>query len=500
MVRSLPASQTRRGFSIRKLLVALVLLLSVPALGFALWSKLSFSKPDSGPILHTVERGDFVHEITDRGNVESADNVEIRCQVKSKGSGGTTILEIVPEGTMAKPGNVLVRLDSSLLENERTSQLIGCGNSEAALIQAQKTLDTAIISKREYLEGVFDQNEMTILNDIFIAKEDVSRAKQYREYSEKLAAKGYIPIQQLEADRFAEEKAKNALEIAKNKLNVLQKFTKAKMIVQLESDIKTGEANVKAKQAAHKLDMEKLALIESQIEKCVIRSPEAGQVVYANLTGWRGNKELIIEPGAQIRERQVLIRLPNPSRMQVVAKINESKITLVDRGMPSSIRLDAFPDIELYGTVDKVNEFPVPNSFFGSSVKEYETVVQIGDSPPGLRPGLTAEVRICVEHLADVLTLPVQAVFEHGNKYYCVTRDGERWAARLIELGSTNDKLVVIRQGLGEGEQVVLNVAAYRNKVDLPEILPKKPAAPPMKIAERPRKVREGHPQPRAKP
>ena len=460
---------THRWFSIRKLLVTLVLVLALPALGFSLWPKFSWSKPDSGPMMHLVERGEFIHEITDRGNVESANNVDIRCQVKSKGTGGTTILEIVPEGTVVKPGDVLVRLDSSALENEETTQQIACSNSEAALIQVQKTLDTAIIAKREYLEGLYRQRAQTIQNEIFMAEENVSRAEEYLKYSKRLATKGYITKQQLKADRFAVDQARNSLEIAKTKLDVLQRFTKERMIVQLGSNIKTAEANAKARRAAYKLAMGRLTLIKSQIKKCIIRSPEAGQVVYANVTGWRGNKQVIIEAGESVRERQVLIRLPDPKRMQVVAKINESKITLVERGMSATIRLDAFPDLELHGTVEKVDEFPVPTSYFGSTVKEYETTVRINESPPGLRPGLTAEVRILVEHQPDVLLAPVQAVFEHGENFYCITDDGNRRLARKIAIGATNDKTVVVQGGLSEGEEVVLNAAAYRDTVDLPE-------------------------------
>ncbi|MCD4726835.1 MAG: efflux RND transporter periplasmic adaptor subunit [Pirellulales bacterium] len=469
MSRSTPTVPIRRGFSTRKLLVALALVLALPALGFSLWSKFSWSKPGAGPMMCRVERGEFIHEITDRGNVESANNVEIRCQVKSKGTGGTTILEIVSEGTTVQPGDVLVRLDSSALENERTAQLIGCNNSKAAMIQAQEAYDTAVIAKREYLEGLYRQAAQTIQNEIFMAEENMSRAEEYLKYSERLAAKGYITKQQLKADRFAVDQARNSLEIAKTKLDVLQRFTKEKMIVQLSSNIKTAEASAQAKQAAHKLDMGQLDLIKSQIEKCVIRSPEAGQVVYANVTGWRGSKEVIIEAGEQARERQALIRLPDPKRMQVVAKINESKITLVKRGMPATVRLDAFPELELHGTVEKVDEFPVPTSFFGSSVKEYETTVRINESPPGLRPGLTAEVRIRAEYLPDVLLVPVQAVFEQDEKFYCVTGEGNRWYAREVTIGATNDKAVVVQGGLFEGEEVVLNAAAYREKVDLSE-------------------------------
>lgn len=193
-------------------------------------------------------------------------------------------------------------------------------------------------------------------------------------------------------------------------------------------------------------------------------------MVYANVTGWRGTKEFIIAAGEQVRERQVLIRLPDPKKMQVVAKINEAKIAQVAVGMPAAVRLDAFPELELHGAVEKVSEFPVPTSWMGSSVKEYETMVRIQESPPGLRPGLTAEVRICVEQTPDVLQLPVQAIFEHGDKSYCVTADGGRWFAREVTIGSTNDKTVVVRGGVSEGEEVVLNAVAYREKVALPEL------------------------------
>jgi len=470
MSRSAHKTGARRGLAVRKLLVVALLVAALPTLALSLWPKLSWTTADAGPMLYRVERSEFVHELTERGNVESADNVEIRCQVKAKNATGTTILEIVPEGTVVKEGDVLVRLDASALENDRTSQSIVCKNSEALLIQAQKALETARISKDEYLHGQYKEAEQSAQIDIIVAREDLSRAIQYLAYSKRLTAKGYIPQAQLEADKFAVEKAKNALDVAETKLDVLQKFTKEKMRVQLDSDIKTAEARLNAQEATHKLDTASLALIESQIEKCLIKAPQPGQVVYASVTGWRGTKEVIIDAGEQVRERQVLIRLPDPKRMQVVAKINEAKVALVHRGMAATVRLDAFPEMELHGVVEKVDEFPVPASFFGTSVKEYETVVRINESPAGLRPGLTAEVQICVEHAPNAVQAPVQAVFEHGDKYYCLTHEAGRFFPREVKIGSTNDKTVVIQGGLSEGEHVVLNAAAYRDRVTLPAV------------------------------
>ena len=101
-----------------------------------------------------------------------------------------------------------------------------------------------------------------------------------------------------------------------------------------------------------------------------------------------------------VRENQVIIRLPDPERMQVKAKINEAKIALVETDMPVTIRMDAFPDVELEGVVEKVNEYPAPTSWYSGNIKEYETFVKILGSPTTLKPGLTAEVRIQVEQLS----------------------------------------------------------------------------------------------------
>jgi hypothetical protein len=73
--------------------------------------------------------------------------------------------------------------------------------------------------------------------------------------------------------------------------------------------------------------------------------------------------------------------------------------------------------------------------------------------------------------------VPVQAILEHGDKHYCFLYGPEGFDLREVRIGSTNDKFVVIREGLTEGEQVVRNPSAYREKVVLPE-LPKEESSP----------------------
>ena len=99
----------------------------------------------------------------------------------------------------------------------------------------------------------------------------------------------------VEAEKFAVEDSKKKLQQAKTELAVLEKYTREKQVKQLEANIKTTEAKLKAEEHSYQLDLEKLADIEAQIEKCTIVSPDYGQIVYANVTDRRGGSEVIIE-------------------------------------------------------------------------------------------------------------------------------------------------------------------------------------------------------------
>lgn len=434
--------------------------------------------------------GPFRHEVTERGEIESSSNVEIRCKVKARSAGSgpaTSILEIVPEGTHVNEGDFLVRFDSSAAESEKTQQQIVCNTSAATVIQSRSVYETAIIAHKEYLEGTFTQERETLESEVFVAEENLRKAQDFALHSEKLAAKGYVTALQLDADRFAVEKAKKDLDIAKTKLRVLSDFTKEKMLKQLEADIATAEAKLKADEDIHRLDEQKLKEIEEQIANCVVHAPQAGQVVYASETDGRGDNEIVIEEGAMIRENQVVIRLPDPTRMQVKAKINESQIDLVREEMPAKIKIDAFPNLELKGIVSRVEDFPAARSWFNSAVKEYGAIVTVTDPPRGLRPGMTAEVKILVDAQQEVIQVPVQAVVEHEGRHFVLQPLAEPAAFKVlpVNLGSTNDEFVVIREGLPKETTVVVNPRPFLELVSFPPA-PKLPveAVPPPALAK----------------
>lgn len=462
----------RPGSSAYFLLAGLVLVATVVG---GVWYTLRSGGEDltETPLLAEVTEGPYDHIVLEEGEIESSNNVEIRCEVRSRNSGSgpsTSIIDVIEEGKHVQPGDWLVTFDSSALEQELSRQRIVVNTSEAIVIQAKATYDTALISKEEYLNGAYNEQKKTIENEIFVAEENLKKAQLSYDSIKRLVSRGLLASLQLEGEKFRVDAAQNELDLAKQKLDVLDKFTKRKMLTQLESDIKSAQVKWNNEKDSHQEEVNNYAEIEEQGAKCKVVAPQAGQVVYANVQSSRSGSEFVVEAGVAVRERQVILRLPDPAAMQVKAKISESRINLIREGMPVAIRIDAFGDDTVQGEVSKVNKYSEPGNFWTSTGKEYVTLIQILDPPPEIRVGLTAEVQIHVEHREDALQVPVQAVYERLGKMFCLMQDGDKWITKEIVISSTNDKVVAIDQERSEtltpGAQVVLNPREHLDKFD----------------------------------
>ena len=463
-------NRSRRDGRIVKTLFFLLVLLGVLAGGgYAAWKRLAVAVKVEPPQLVAVKKEMFVHEILERGSVDSASNIEIRCQVES--AGGLTIISVVPEGTVVKKGDLLVELDSSTLRENVTKQRIAVAGSEAKLAQSKADLRTAELTLTEYLDGKFNEEKKSIANDIASAKEKVRTESDNVSFNKKLLERGYITESQVKAGEYALEQAINEQQIAELKMYVLENFTSKKMVVQYEASIETANAKVKSDEESLNLDKDRLAHLERQLELCQVIAPQDGQVIYY-MPRYGGDEDLIKE-GKKVVERQIMLRLPDPSQMQVRGLINEANIRLVKIGQLATVRLEAFPNQVFSGVVKQVNDYPEPGSWMGGSMsKEYMTTITILDAPEGIKPGLTAEAKVVVNEIPDALQLPVQAVFEYGGKTYCVTYNNGVWDKLGVKTGPSNDKHVVILEGLTEGDMVVLGAWAHRDRIDLPKLKP----------------------------
>ena len=133
--------------------------------------------------------------------------------------------------------------------------------------------------------------------------------------------------------------------------------------------------------------------------------------------------------------------------------------------MKAKIRVDAFSDLVLDGTVQDIAPLPDASNYFSRDIKVYTTHVKIDNPIPGLRPGMTAQAEILVNELDDVLTMPLSALLQQDGNYLSTVAvkkpdGGFEWRDVTLgasTLGTGSDEQVEVKSGLKSGESVILN-------------------------------------------
>jgi len=393
----------------------------------------------------SVAQSDLVISVTEEGSLVSAENVDIACGV----AGGATIVSLVDDGAQVTEGMELVRLDSSTISENVSAQKIAYEKARAAMIQAEKDHAAAVIAVEEYTEGTFKKELRMAESNVTAATERLQATRNTLSYGERMFRKGYITPQQLEAQKSAVDRAELDLGTAEISLDVLNRFTKPKMITELESVRDAAAARLDSEQASLDLEKAKLDRLNTQLEQCTITAPKAGLVIYAN--GRNRDREAEIKEGTMVRERQVILQLPDLTKMRADVEVHEAKVDKIRPGMKAKVRVQGR---EFTGEVTSVANRPESNWF--STAKKYVVQVTIDGTTEQLRPGFTAEVEIVVADLASVISVPVAAVIEQSGEFVCAVRTEEGFERRSVEIGLSNDQLVEVKQGLSPGDRVFL--------------------------------------------
>ena len=227
--------------------------------------------------------------------------------------------------------------------------------------------------------------------------------------------------------------------------------------------------------------------LRDQLEKCMLVAKHSGLVVYGgDDQNNYGNQEPIRE-GATVRERQTIITIPDLRCMSVNVKIHESYIKKIKAGQKARITVDAYPDQRLTGVVSNVGVLPdSQNRWLNPDLKVYLTMVTIDGTNAWLKPGMSAKVEILVDHLDDVVGVPVQSVVPANGKRFCfVAGSFNKPERREVETGEFNDEFIEIKKGLKEGELVLLNPPEILDSEGTPaDSKPSKPEQkPPTDVA-----------------
>jgi RND family efflux transporter MFP subunit len=156
--------------------------------------------------------------------------------------------------------------------------------------------------------------------------------------------------------------------------------------------------------------------------------------------------------------RTAIVTMADLSTLEVEVDVNEAYIAQVRNGQPARITLDAYPDTSFAGRVRQV----VPTADRQKATVQVK--VAILDRDPRILPEMGAKVGFTSEGpsagvaaAARRVLVPSAAVVETPDGARVWVVEGNKAAARRVDLGPTRGDRTEIRGGLDGGESLVLD-------------------------------------------
>lgn len=361
---------------------------------------------------------------------------------------------------------------AALTSREGTSE----GGAAPTVSDLIEVIGTMLADDR--LDGEARQRIRELESEAHLAEEERRRADDKLTHSVRLEEKGFISREELDLDRLGLQRREIDVERAKIARQQFALYDFPKEVQRLLSDVleahdelarerdkaraaeRRAEADLSSKEEQATMQAERLRHLRKQITLCTIRAPVPGMVVYASSGNERrwGDEDRIRE-GSTVRERQVLLRVPNPEHMAATVDIHESVVRRVTPGMKAWVTVDAEGAARLEARVKEVARMPnASDRWWNPDRKVYPTTLELVGRHPGFKPGMTCSVEILTGEVHDALSVPVQAIVGRVDDPAVWKDDGRGGIVRTkVTLGPANDLRVVIASGLSAGDRVVLN-------------------------------------------
>ena len=177
-----------------------------------------------------------------------------------------------------------------------------------------------------------------------------------------------------------------------------------------------------------------------------LRAPFAGIVSLVN-----------VEPGDQVGARAEILVLSNPAIVEVDGIVDEVDVLSLREGVRAEVTLDALPGRRLEGTLTEI----APAALSQQGVVSYPIRISL-ELPRRMEPreGLSAVANIVLREERDVLRVPQQALQGSFDEPMVKVKTPLGFEERSVTLGDTDGYWVAIREGLEEGDQVVVQTAS----------------------------------------
>jgi HlyD family secretion protein len=213
-----------------------------------------------------------------------------------------------------------------------------------------------------------------------------------------------------------------------------RQFAEAKLQVQM------------AKERLELLQQGRVQIANEQIES-VIKAPISGYVLEKSVQ--MGDP---VTPITSYQEGTVLMRMSEMKHLLFRGTVDEIDVGRLKEGMPVDIKIGALPQAKIRGVLSKIS--------LKAKQQESATVfpVEIQLTQTGgtvLRAGYSANADVIIDHRDSVLTIPERVVTFAGDSATVTVRlHNGTTELRTIKTGLSDAINVEVKNGLKEGEQV----------------------------------------------
>src|SRR5215471_18542220 len=197
-----------------------------------------------------------------------------------------------------------------------------------------------------------------------------------------------------------------------------------------------------------------MARAENNVAKMVIKAPMDGIVVLNTTT--RNGEFGQIREGDVVAAGQPFMTIVDPSSMVLNATVNQVDAEKLRLGMKATLRIDAYPDVELPGTLIGIGALAKASTFRARFVGEIPIRLKIDHMDTRVIPDLTGSAEIVLNSERNTMVLPRSAVFAENNESYVFVQGPEGWIKKKVETGMTNYTNVAIKSGVQKGDVVAL--------------------------------------------
>jgi len=364
-----------------------------------------------------VENGEFEIALTIVGELIAEKSIDITgpdfTQRRNVRSTNIKIQDLVPEGTIVKKGDYIAELDRTNLNNSLKDQLERLTTMHTNL--EMKKLDSAVVlnSLRDGIKNqkfTVEEAAITLQNSKYEPPTSIRQAEIQLDKSQRV-------LEQL--------KRSYKRRVAKSKTDIYNQ----------EYFISMVERRVKE--------------LEEVLAGFTITAPSSGMVIYKK--EWRGSKRKV---GSTINPfDRVVATLPDLTSMISKSFISEIDVSKIKEGQRAKITIDAFPEKSYTGFVSSIANIGevLPNT----NEKVFEVQIKIDGSDPLLRPSMTTGNKIIIKAFNDAVYVPIECVHAGVDSIpFVYTKNGKK---QIVLLGESNEKNIIIEEGLEPGIMVYLN-------------------------------------------